>query len=326
MDIKPKISVIIPVYKVEQYISRCIDSILFQTYKNYEVILVDDGSPDKSGKICDEYAIKDTRIKVFHKENGGVSSARKYGVHKATAEWITFVDSDDWLYPNALQILLDCSNGVDLVNACREDTNGRKWIHKRLGKLNPKEYLESTLDATTYGLVTACLFKKEILTDDILSIPSDIKIGEDVLIKTKLWHKIKFAFNTDKIIYSYFINKTSVMQTKKLSVSYWIRFFALRKDMLPYELKDYCEQKEFHQLLNSFYDKNIKYKKEYRTLFLEFCNNINPMVITNMQLVDSIKIRLIKIPFIVYIIKALSYYSTKIIKKALKYPSYTVLD
>lgn len=326
MDVKPKISVIIPVYKVEQYISRCIDSILFQTYSNYEVILIDDGSPDNSGKICDEYAIKDTRIKVFHKENDGVSSARKYGVHKASGEWITFVDSDDWLYPNALQILLDCSNGVDLVNACREDTNGRKWIHKRLGKLNPKEYLESTLDATTYGLVIACLFKKEILTDDILSIPSDIKIGEDVLIKTKLWNKIKFAFNTDKIIYSYFINKTSVMQTKKLSVSYWIRYFALRKDMLPNELKDYCEPKELHQLLISFYDKNIKYKKEYRTLFLEFCNNINPMVIANMQLFDSIKVRLIKSSFIIYIIKISMYHVTQIMKMILRIPSYIVLD
>lgn len=97
MALNPKISIIVPVYKVEKYLSICIDSILSQTFCNWELLLVDDGSPDNSGKICDEYALKDSRIKVFHKENGGVSSARNFGIDNARGEWITFIDSDDYI-------------------------------------------------------------------------------------------------------------------------------------------------------------------------------------------------------------------------------------
>ncbi len=93
----PLLSVIVPIYKVEEYLSKCLDSIINQTYKNLEIILVDDGSPDKCPQICDEYAKKDNRIKVIHKENGGVSSARNLGLDVSKGEFVTFVDSDDWL-------------------------------------------------------------------------------------------------------------------------------------------------------------------------------------------------------------------------------------
>ena len=89
------VSIIVPVYKAEKYIHQCIDSLLAQTYRNIEVILVDDGSPDNCGKICDEYAAKDYRVKVIHQQNGGVSAARNVGLANATGEWITFVDADD---------------------------------------------------------------------------------------------------------------------------------------------------------------------------------------------------------------------------------------
>ena len=93
----PTISIIVPVYNTEQYLNRCIDSILSQSFTNFELLLIDDGSTDKSGDICDEYARKDERIKVFHKKNGGVSSARNMGLDFARGEWITFVDSDDYI-------------------------------------------------------------------------------------------------------------------------------------------------------------------------------------------------------------------------------------
>ena len=93
----PKISVIVPVYKAEAYLHRCVDSILAQTFQDFEVLLIDDGSPDRSGEICDEYARKDRRVRVFHKENGGVSSARNVGLDNARGENVCFVDSDDWV-------------------------------------------------------------------------------------------------------------------------------------------------------------------------------------------------------------------------------------
>ena len=94
---EPMISVIIPVYNVEKYLARCIDSVLRQTYHNFEIILVDDGTPDRSGEICDEYAAKDARISVIHKENGGLSSARNAGIEAAKGQWLQFVDSDDYI-------------------------------------------------------------------------------------------------------------------------------------------------------------------------------------------------------------------------------------
>ena len=93
----PTISVIVPVYNAEMYLHRCIDSVLAQTYQNFELLLIDDGSKDSSGTICDEYAAKDARVRVFHKEIGGVSSARNVGLDHAQDEWITFVDSDDYI-------------------------------------------------------------------------------------------------------------------------------------------------------------------------------------------------------------------------------------
>lgn len=101
----PLITIIVPVYNIERYLPRCIDSILEQDCHDYELLLVDDGSKDESGRICDEYASRDSRIKVFHKENGGVSSARNAGISKATGEWIVFIDGDDWIDPYYLNVV-----------------------------------------------------------------------------------------------------------------------------------------------------------------------------------------------------------------------------
>lgn len=111
----PLISVIVPVYNVEKYLPRCIDSIIDQTFKNFELLLIDDGSKDKSGEICDEYAKRDNRIKVFHKENGGVSSARNVGLDSAKGEWIIFCDSDDEFYCNAFKSYNDIIQKMMLI-------------------------------------------------------------------------------------------------------------------------------------------------------------------------------------------------------------------
>ena len=101
----PKVSVIVPIYKAEKYINRCIDSILAQTFTDWELLLIDDGSPDRSGEICDEYAENDPRIRVFHKANGGVSSARQMGQEEAVGEYTIHVDPDDWVEPTMLEEL-----------------------------------------------------------------------------------------------------------------------------------------------------------------------------------------------------------------------------
>ena len=117
------ISVIVPVYNVENYLRECLDSIVAQTYRNIEVILVDDGSKDSSGKICDEYADKDNRIKVIHKENGGVSAARNTGLDIAKGEWISYVDSDDYIESTMIETLICLAkkNDVELAMCSFKD-------------------------------------------------------------------------------------------------------------------------------------------------------------------------------------------------------------
>ena len=109
------ISVIVPVYNVEKYLPKCIDSILAQTFTNFELLLINDGSKDSSGTICDEYAAKDSRIRVFHKENGGVSAARNLGLDNAKGEWIAFVDSDDWVLPGYFDPLDNVEDEINIV-------------------------------------------------------------------------------------------------------------------------------------------------------------------------------------------------------------------
>ncbi len=101
----PKVSIIVAVYKAEDYLHRCVDCLLAQTFTDFEILLVDDGSPDRSGEICDKYAEKDNRVRVFHKENGGVSSARQCGLDHALGEYTIHADSDDWVEPNMLEEL-----------------------------------------------------------------------------------------------------------------------------------------------------------------------------------------------------------------------------
>ena len=116
----PKLSIIVPVYKVEQYIHKCVDSILKQTFEDFELILVDDGSPDNCGKICDEYARKDERVRVIHKENGGVSSARNKGILEAKGEYISFIDPDDWIELKMYEEIFDFINANDVDVLCFE--------------------------------------------------------------------------------------------------------------------------------------------------------------------------------------------------------------
>lgn len=126
-----KISVIIPIYNVEPYLRQCLDSVVNQTYQNIEIILVDDGSTDNCGAICDEYAQKDDRIVVIHRKNGGVSAARNDGIDRATGEWVAFVDPDDWLDVNFYECLFDAMRDQNIDILCsggrfREFNNSKK--------------------------------------------------------------------------------------------------------------------------------------------------------------------------------------------------------
>lgn len=145
---QPLISIIIPCYKVEKYLSKCIDSIINQSYTNLEIFLIDDGSPDNCGKICDNYAQKDLRIKVIHKTNGGLSDARNVAIDKMTGEYVVFVDSDDYIAPTHIEGLYDMiqRNQAEIsINTFTSFYDGTKPLPT---KKSSKEYVFSGLEAT----------------------------------------------------------------------------------------------------------------------------------------------------------------------------------
>lgn len=166
----PTISVIVPVYNAEKYLRRCIDSVLAQTYTDFELLLIDDGSKDKSGEICDEYAQKDTRVRVFHKENGGVSSARNLGLDNARGEWVAFVDSDDYIEENYLKSFesnLDADLVVGNMIIC-EDGKSPSDIDAHIvpGKYSPiQSVLKGNLTKTVFCAPWGKLFRNDGIRD-----------------------------------------------------------------------------------------------------------------------------------------------------------------
>lgn len=173
--INPMISFIVPVYNVEQYLDECIQSVLNQSYRNFEMILVDDGSTDKSGIICDTYLEKDKRIKIFHKANGGLSDARNFGISKATGKYILFLDSDDYIINNSLQEIINIVNEqpmVDVVflNAIKYFNDKKQiplsdgYIKSKIKDKTQKEVLQHVATMSKYpGSACTKLIKRDII-------------------------------------------------------------------------------------------------------------------------------------------------------------------
>lgn len=166
------ISIIIPVYKVEEYLEKCIESVLKQTYTNLQIILVDDGSPDNCGKICDEYAKKDPRIEVIHKVNGGLSDARNVGIAKAKGKYIGFVDSDDYIKEDMYEILINLIKEYDAdVSICNlyDVIDGKEYIRNNengIQKYSRLEILkEVLLDKNIQSYAWNKLYKKELFDE-----------------------------------------------------------------------------------------------------------------------------------------------------------------
>lgn len=182
---KHKISVIIPVYKVEEYLPKCLDSVTNQTYTNLEIILVDDGSPDKSGVICDMYAGIDNRITVIHKQNEGVAKARNDALDIATGDYIGFVDSDDWIEPDMFEFLINNLVKYDAdISMCGETAyeNGKIIYTKSNGDvsiLGQNDAKKLTVKGRSMGLIWNKIYKKSIL--DNVRFSSEYGCSEDLI-------------------------------------------------------------------------------------------------------------------------------------------------
>lgn len=212
------ISIIVPVYKVEQYLERCVDSILNQNYTNFELILVDDGSPDRCGAICDDYAKKDGRIRVVHKSNGGLSDARNAGLVLAKGEYIAFVDGDDWVSPNYLERLLNAlkisESDICECEIVRTTGNSEILSHMDSGvfeTFDTQEALKMLIqDYNFHQYVWNKLYKRKCL-DGILFDKG--KTNEDEFWTYQVFGKANCVAKISDVLYFYYQREDSIMGT-----------------------------------------------------------------------------------------------------------------
>lgn len=276
------ISIVVPIYKVEKYIHRCVDSILAQTFTDFELILVDDGSPDNCGIICDEYALKDNRIHVIHKENGGLSDARNAGIdwafENSNSEWLTFIDSDDWVHPRYLEALYNAvvESGCSISACGYQETTGEEpnvdenQLSSKI--VNTEQFFcEHTVNAT---VAWGKLYKKSFFVT--IRYPVN-KLHEDEFTTYKILFVNKNCAYIYQPLYYYFQNEEGIMKSawsiKKLVVldAYEGQLEFFRKHR--YQNAKLCTAKNFLWYLREYYfilldlngfDKKEEYIKRIR--------------------------------------------------------------
>lgn len=284
------VSVIVPVYKVEKYLERCVDSIRNQTLKDIEIILVDDGSPDKCPQMCDEYKEKDSRIKVIHKENGGLSSARNAGLREATGRYVGYVDSDDYVELDMFEKMYECAeqNQVDFVMAdywrVSEGTRREKTLDIRKG-LYTKEDIAREIypilimrECVDYGPLLSvwhCLYDIEFVKNNNLYFDEEIKWSEDCIYSAILGYLANsFYYLKCEYVYNYIQNQNSITTTYK-----------------PAAWKVYCKMNE---KLREFFGniKEFDFSRQLDLHMLYFaCSTLNQLKYSQYNFREKCKVR-----------------------------------
>ena len=229
-----KVSVIVPIYNVEKYIGKCVDSIRNQDYPNIEIILVDDGSPDKSPQIIDEMASNDDRIKVIHEKNGGVSSARNRGIAAATGEYIMFVDGDDWVDDDYVSYFVDliekhgCDIGMDKNNYMVEKTMSADKSYR----VSAEKAIEWIYLGTLFVAVWNKIYKTSLLRESGVLFNEEIWYGEGMLFNIECLQCVEEVAIGEKAVYHQTYNPDSAMRSFNLESNFCgIRSMELQKDV-----------------------------------------------------------------------------------------------
>ena len=282
----PLVSIIVPVYKAEKWLHRCVDSILAQTMTDFELLLIDDGSPDKSGEICDEYAAKDNRIRVFHKENGGVSSARQMGLENVTGEYVIHCDPDDWIESDMLMTMIQYSKETqsDMVicDFCVENMNSGEFTYysQNLQVIDTSSnVLNKLINLEIHGSCCNKLVRRKCL-EGIGFYPFDIVYAEDELFNIKVLKQDLQVGYLNKAFYHYvqrrdsitsFANKKQVLSRKKeiealekeFSVDEYYKFDVIKEKIL-FDLFSINLLKQEYGLFSELYIKIIERTPKYR--------------------------------------------------------------
>lgn len=259
----PLISVIVPIYNVEAYLDRCVKSIVAQTYKNLEILLVDDGSPDNSPGMCDDWAKRDERIRVIHKKNGGLSSARIEGQKQATGDWITFLDSDDWMELNCFEFLVDKMASYpsaellmfawvkDFGNKIQHYTYNLKEDYLYAGD-ECKELEAKMLDFNNYiGDAVCKLIRRDFLESHNIYHEERLKQGvEGIVFSLKLFDTVQHAVFFNQPFYHYFYNASSITGRMNIETTF------LLADGLAW-MDDFIKDKPHHALLEESFKSRV---------------------------------------------------------------------
>lgn len=237
---QPKISVIVPIYNAQKYLHRCVDSILNQTFTDFEVLLINDGSTDQSPAICDEYAKRDSRVRVFHKENGGVSSARNVGLQNMKGEYSIHCDSDDWIekdmFEGLIQTALSSKADMIICNYFHDNNNQKISYPQKPLSCNSLDIIRDILEGRLHGSTCNKLIRNELIIQHAISFNEQVNYCEDVLFIVQVLLKSKEITYLDKTYYHYCFNDQSITNKANLSQ---ISRFPFYLDNLWFTVRDY---------------------------------------------------------------------------------------
>lgn len=296
---RPVISCIVPAYNAEQYIEKCVKSILNQTFANFELILVDDGSTDSTGEICDSLTRYDARVKVLHKKNMGVSPARNDGICMSSGEWLTFIDADDWIEDTFFEKMLSIASAADDVIVCSQYLNTNREIIETdaKGETLSFDVSDKLTDLMGSAIVRPpssprlfhllfrngpiftgpwCkLYRKKTITDNHIEFNSILKIGEDNLFNLSFLSVAKKGKFIDVPLYHYRIEANSAFHDIQKKIDNWPDYFELISPMVEkYMLKEFFYHKiatEISRLISS--SNTNRSKAETIAEIKKFCNN-----------------------------------------------------
>lgn len=309
------ISVVVPIYNVENYIEKCLDSIINQSYRNLEIILIDDGSTDKSSEICDRYKQDDERIMVIHKQNGGLSSARNAGLNIASGEYIGFVDSDDYIEYDMFELLLQKSINMQVdivgcgVNFINNNSVIKRYCENEEKIINSFEAVIQILENKNCNAVWNKLYKRDIFNDINFE---EGKLYEDTFLLPKVFSKKLKVMFINQCKYNYFIRSNSIMGKSTIRPN--VDLIEAYNNLLNFlnSIEEYniesnlslCIQKPWFYTNSIYINKACKDNKLYLQAMHKFIRNNLKLIISNKYISWDFKYEIIlfymlyKIPFI----------------------------
>lgn len=283
----PKISIIVPIYNSEKELSRCINSIQHQTYTNFELLLINDGSSDNSGIICDTHAQKDSRIRVYHKQNTGVSATRNVGIKNAKGEWICFIDSDDEITPNYLQLFIELLLKYDAdcyVTGCKILSKGKchaiNLEEKDFGKKDIYKSIIYLREKCLLGVPWNKLFKASIIQKNNLYFDETISSYEDEIFVLQYLMFSKSVYTSPYNTYIYYSNNTDSLSKKYIEINTHFHIMEI-----IYELGiQFSKEQEYLRHVNDCYTQHLT-----ESIYKLYAKNANFKRVQRVMIINLIK-------------------------------------